>query len=896
MSDSKNKGQPSGPEDFFLVLGIILFGGTGYNMLQNPRNDSIEDWIYTGIAALLVYAFAKRRGWIGASEPKRQVPVKDYVYVPPTAEEPPAVAKQPGDAPQAPQAESRKDILFRIKLGRPRDWNGVTASAFMQTLMKELQNSFVKFSIESYSHGTYWILFVSSSPVSLDGMQRLVKVFYPDADVEEGGLHTDQTYPVYRKTIVFSRSDDFAYFEYIRTAKDVGLAHDPISAIVAAMDTVRVGEHAAFSIFWYNTVQFDEDKVKNLLTMSKLEAGQLTPRYYRAKNIGEQIGEDIVRTWLAARTRVNRYSPEDEKRYRVKLTNPSFVVVVQVLVESSHPERLTLASALTAAANEFNSGATQMIREGHTYEVKIDNVEQYLANDPSIVSQWYKSGDSERIALANKHIFYFTAAELATLWHLPHKGFASSKLDWSGKTQVKIPKALESVTDGTIVGFNRFDGSEHPVRIADSERKTHMLITGKAGTGKSSLLHNLIHQDIERGHGLCVIDPHGTLVDAVLQYSIPEQRKNDVVVLDISNDKHPPPLNPLYTPDGVESDISANLFMSVLVKMYPELVEQETGDTLANALLLLTAEDSPTLLDLVRVFDDVAYRHYLLDRSDDFTLKLFWKHFEAQASGQQALMVRPVLRRIRTFFRNKTLRAITCNPASLDIHHHIANNRIILVSLRADAAKVPEIERQVLGAILVSQIYMATLAGAVKRDPFVLYIDETERMATSALPEMLSEARKAGLGVVMAHQYLDQLPPATLNAVSGNVGTLLCLEVGEESARFFAPYMKPEFMPSDLLGLGLYRGALSMRLGTERLSAFTVETEKPLSRRLEATTEEAKERGSLIRQASIDNYTPKTYSQIIEWLKHKYDADDERSPTDKPDTNDDDDDQVEPKP
>ena len=208
-----------------------------------------------------------------------------------------------------------------------------------------------------------------------------------------------------------------------------------------------------------------------------------------------------------------------------------------------------------------------------------------------------------------------------------------------------------------------------------------------------------------------------------------------------------------------------------------------------------------------------------------------------------------------------------CHPDPLDIAARMAQNKIILVSLRASEAKVPLTERVLLGAGLVAQIQMAALAGVIQNGPYFLYIDETQYFVTSALDQMLSEARKRGLGLVLTNQYLKQLAGNTLNAVMGNVGAMISFEVGEPDAKAVASYVKPDFTAADLVSLGNYKAAVTMRFEGERQPAFSLETVAPPRSQDQTTAGEAEER---IRKKSIQNYTPKSHQEVVDWLSARY--------------------------
>ncbi len=386
-------------------------------------------------------------------------------------------------------------------------------------------------------------------------------------------------------------------------------------------------------------------------------------------------------------------------------------------------------------------------------------------------------------------------------------------------------------------------------------------------------MHRQIHDDIARGRGVAVVDPHGQLVSDILQHSIPPEREEDVVVLDIANRvdgvHYPPPLNLLALPQGVERDIAVGQIMGVLEKIYPEFAATEMADTAYHAILTLSAETNPTVMDVDRVFDDLAYRNQLLQQIDNMALHKFWGRMDA-LGGRRDLMIYPVLRRMSLFYRNRHLYPIMCHPAPLNLGRLMAENKIILFSLHADEARIPETERRLLGAIIVSQLQMTAMTGIIKQRPFYLYIDEAQHFVTTALGQMLSEARKYGLSLTVANQYLKQLAGHTLDAVMGTAGAMIFFELGQPDATAVTRYVKPHFDSDDLMHLGRFRAVVSMRHCGEKQPAFSIETLPPPRSGNQAAAQRAAERERALRRASIKRHTPASYDEVVAGLDARY--------------------------
>lgn len=405
------------------------------------------------------------------------------------------------------------------------------------------------------------------------------------------------------------------------------------------------------------------------------------------------------------------------------------------------------------------------------------------------------------------------------------------------------------------------------------------MVVGKTGTGKTSLLHRLIHDDILLGRGVCVIDPTGNLVTNILQSSIPDHRIDDVVVLDLSNTmdgcRYPPPLNPLFKPQPGKP--VSNSIISTLERLEGEFVETKMARLLQTALLTLAAEPHPTLLDVRRLFRDERYRRRLVDQTSRFTLTDAWQDIEQDKQLSNSLD--GLFSRLGPFYDNDQLMAISCHPDQLDVWHLVRENKIILVSLRAGGNDIETRERDILGSAVFSQIEAVARAGAISSGPYMLYIDETQHYVDTSIPTMLAEMRQFNLGLVLANQYMDQLAGVTKQALEGNVATMVVFEVGHDDANTLSPYMSPSFTAKDLTRLGKFKAAVSMRVGENREPAFLLGTLPPPT--AEITVSEARAREKDVRLHSIRNYTPKTEEEVLDWLARRY-GNGDQSETDDP--------------
>jgi hypothetical protein len=286
------------------------------------------------------------------------------------------------------------------------------------------------------------------------------------------------------------------------------------------------------------------------------------------------------------------------------------------------------------------------------------------------------------------------------------------------------------------------------------------------------------------------------------------------------------------------------------------------------ALRTLEAADTPTLYDIQRLFKDDVYREQLVRKTGVISLREEWDDYLKRSKEQQRTDLFPLLRRLRqVFLEDNEKMAVTCHPDQLDFYQLIQQNKVILVKLAATGTPLDEPARLILGTAIVEQIEQAAIQGAIQTAPYMLYIDEAQSFINSPINKMLERVRKSGLGLVLANQYLAQWAGETQKAIEGNVGTLISFEVGSDDARVMKRYMDT-FTEEELTHLGKYQAAISMRYQDKRLPAFTLNLYHAVDR--DITPEVSQKSRNILHRHSVANYTPKSYDEVINWLKQRY--------------------------
>ena len=278
-------------------------------------------------------------------------------------------------------------------------------------------------------------------------------------------------------------------------------------------------------------------------------------------------------------------------------------------------------------------------------------------------------------------------------------------------------------------------------------------------------------------------------------------------------------------------------------------------------------EPHATPRDIARLMVDAEYRTALMQNvKDPVALEYWWDEYDTLSEAMQAQVREPVLNRIRIFYRNPVVRNMICHPMFIDFRAMMDEGKIFLANLNSDETRS---EQANLGAMLMASFQMAAMtrstADGVPR-PFYLFVEEVQQFVTSALPVVFSEARKFGLSLTAANQYLGQLRGSTLEAILGNAGATIMFACGPDDARALSGYLAPNLAPGDLMNFDRFHAAVKMQVAGKTLPAFSIETLSPLPE-----PPDASERERRIRKKSISQYTPWTRQQVEAWLEQRYD-------------------------
>ena len=429
--------------------------------------------------------------------------------------------------------------------------------------------------------------------------------------------------------------------------------------------------------------------------------------------------------------------------------------------------------------------------------------------------------------------FLLSHEELATLWHPPTATVLAEQMQTSDFTELEGPaKFYSGKEDGAVtVGQIRFRDDRRVICIGQEDRRRHLYIVGKTGMGKTTLLQNQIHADIEGGRGVCLVDPHGDLAVSILRL-MPTHRTNDVILFDAGDREFAVSFNPLACRDDALIDQVTSGVVSAFKKLNDSWGPR-LEDTLRNAVFAIV-EQRGTMLELMRLLAERSFRELLVPKIRDDVVRSFWQHEFANWDDRYRVeAVAAIQNKIRPFLTNRTMRAIVSQPdRSLNLREIMDQGKVLIVNL--SKGRVGEDNAALLGAFLVTAIQQAAMTRAdipeSERRDFHLYIDEFQNFTTSSFAAILSEARKYRLNLTIAHQYLKQLDDETADAVFGNVGSMILFQVGADDAEALSEQLSKhagQLTPQDLTNLPKYTAYVRLLIDGLPSNPFSMQTVSP---------------------------------------------------------------------
>lgn len=514
----------------------------------------------------------------------------------------------------------------------------------------------------------------------------------------------------------------------------------------------------------------------------------------------------------------NTYLPHPQKaEIEQKINQAGLQMSIRVLVQSQYePQVENLFQTVTQSFTTFDSPHNHL-------ETKVPKLrkqkllQEILTRSDNLPSQ------------------FFSLSEGATLYHLPNQQLATIRnIAWGKNLLGEPPEQLpfyERLTEEERENANLFAKTEFKNQsrifgIKEADLRRHMYVIGKSGTGKSTLLANMIINDLKHGKGVGVIDPHGDLVETVLNY-IPKHRINDVIIIDPTDPEAVVKLNLFEGGSTVHRELIASGIVAIFQKLYAHSWGPRLEYILRNTLLTLLSQNAK-LEDILRMLTDAHYRAKVVERMDDLVLKSFWEEeFNKLQERQRTEAISPILNKVGQFVTSPLIRNIVnTNQSSFSIEDAMNQGKILIVNL--SQGKLGEDNTALLGAMLITKIQLAAMNRVYlpedERRDFHLYIDEFQNFATTSFIKILSEARKYRLSLILANQYIAQIPDDIKAAIFGNVGSMASFILGAQDAEFMNKEFGNRYSQEDLVSLARYQIIVKLMIDNHSSTPFPAYT------------------------------------------------------------------------
>ncbi len=499
-----------------------------------------------------------------------------------------------------------------------------------------------------------------------------------------------------------------------------------------------------------------------------------------------------------------------------KLSKPGFHTVIRIVVSSSTKEAAE--AHLTNMINAFGqyAGANKFYKNRHWFKglFVTDFIYRYfpLRGQTSVLS----------------------SDELATIFHFPNKSVQTPGIHWVNSKRAPAPANIP--TEGLYLGKSVFRGISKPVFIGKSDRQRHMYIIGKTGTGKSEFLKQMIMQDIKNGEGLAVIDPHGDLIEDILQL-MPPERAEDVILFDPSDLDQPLGFNMLEAQNEQQKHLVVTSVIGLMYKLFDPnktgIIGPRFEHAVRNAMLTCMYQPGATFMEVVRALTDQNFVQELLPKVEDPVIRRYWTDQIAQTSDfHKSEVLDYIVSKFGRFVTNKMIRNIIGQSESaFNFRQAMDSQKILLINL--SKGKIGEENSSFLGLVLVPKILVAAMSRQDmpmdQRKDFFLYVDEFQNFATPDFAQILSEARKYRLNLIVANQFVGQMEEEVKNAIFGNVGTIASFRVGVTDANYLQHEFQPTFQEADLINIDRFNCYMRTIVGGEPVPPFSLDTTKDIA-------------------------------------------------------------------
>ncbi|MBA3723872.1 MAG: type IV secretion system DNA-binding domain-containing protein [Candidatus Levybacteria bacterium] len=428
-----------------------------------------------------------------------------------------------------------------------------------------------------------------------------------------------------------------------------------------------------------------------------------------------------------------------------------------------------------------------------------------------------------------------TSEELASIYHFPNKSITTPGIHWLNAKKSAAPSNLP--TTGLFLGRSTFRGLSKPVFVERDDRRRHTYIIGKTGTGKTEYLKSMIMQDINNGEGVAVMDPHGDLVEDIMKL-IPPHRAEDVIIFDPSDTERPMGFNMLEAETEQQKHLVVNSIIGLMYKLFDPnktgIIGPRFEHAVRNAMLTVMYEKGSTFIEVMRILTDQSFVTEILPKVQDPIIRRYWTDQIAQTSDfHKSEVLDYITSKFGRFVTNTMIRNIIGQSESAFSFRKVMDEQKILL-INLSKGKIGEENSNFLGLIIVPKILVAAMSrqdiiDKNQRKDFFLYVDEFQNFATPDFAQILSEARKYRLNLIVANQFIGQMEEEIKNAIFGNVGTIASFRVGVTDANYLQHEFQPIFGEQDLINVDKYNCYMRTIVNGEPVRPFSLDTTKDVA-------------------------------------------------------------------
>ncbi|MBI5613489.1 type IV secretory system conjugative DNA transfer family protein [Candidatus Gottesmanbacteria bacterium] len=643
------------------------------------------------------------------------------------------------------------------------------------------------------------IRFYVSVPKKLkDLVEKQIHGAYPGADIKEVEEYTIFTEE--GKVAFAGLKLKYSNFQPIRIFRE--LPTDPLSSITSVLAKMQAGEGAVVQVL----IQPSDGKwrTQGRSYITKVKKDESNPEKASFK-----------------------VDPKTLEAIEQKTSKPGFNAVIRLVVSARDKESADMhLENLMSSFSQFTSD--------HNYFTKVKTpLKQLFMTD--FVYRYFPLFNFpffEQYSVLNSD-------ELASVFHLPNKSIETAFIFWLNAKRAPAPSQIPN--SGLFIGVSKYRGVERKIFVNDDDRRRHMYVIGKTGTGKSQLLEEMVMQDIVSGKGVAVVDPHGDLIDGILQ-RIPPERAEDVIYFDPSDGERPLGLNMLEAGTEEQKHFVVTSIVGLMYKLYDPMKTGIIGPrfehAVRNAMLTVMVDPKNTFVEVVRVLTDSAFVQELLPKLTDPIIRRYWTDQIAQTSDfHKSEVLDYIVSKFGRFVTNKLMRNIIGqSDSSYNFRKVMDEGKILLINLAK--GKIGEENSNFLGLILVPRILISAMSRqdmqeSDRRD-FYLYVDEFQNFATPDFAQILSEARKYRLNLIVANQFIGQMDEEVKNAVFGNVGTLMSFRVGVTDANYLQHEFQPTFAETDLINIDKFNAYVKTTVHNEPVKPFSMDLTKDMKKMVTA--------------------------------------------------------------